>query len=96
MKWHHNSYSEEAIAEMQKEAEERVRRMQSRARLVGEEPCPAPKQNINPVPAPKPPPAAFLSGAENDTFIILALLWLLWHEKADSKLLLALIYILLQ
>ena len=36
MRWHHNSYSEEALAEMQKEAENRVRQMQSRARLVGD------------------------------------------------------------
>lgn len=95
MKWHHNSYSEEAIAEMQKEAEERVRRMQSRARLMGEDTPP-----LSPLPGRNPPsktePSPFPFKTDNDTFIILALLWLLWNEKADSKLLLALIYILLQ
>lgn len=90
MKWYHNSYSEEAIAEMQKEAEERVRKMQSRARLTGEE-------SFSPPPLMKPQKKAFSPlNPENDSLMILALLWLLWNEKADKKLLLALLYILLQ
>ncbi len=90
MKWYHNSYSEEAIAEMQKEAEERVRKMQSRQRLTGEENFPRP-----PLMNPQKKPSLPIRG-DNDTMIILALLWLLWNEKADRKLLLALLYILLQ
>lgn len=90
MKWYHNSYSEEAIAEMQKEAEERVRKMQSRQRLTGEENFSRP-----PLMNPQKKPSLPIPG-DNDTMIILALLWLLWNEKADRKLLLALLYILLQ
>lgn len=90
MKWYHNSYSEEAIAEMQKEAEERVRKIQSRARLTGEE-VPI---SFSP-PSPQQKPFSPFS-ADGDSLIILALLWLLWNEKADRKLLLALLYILLQ
>ena len=36
-----------------------------------------------------------LSSIGNDRLIILGLLWLLWNEHADSKLLLALVYLLL-
>lgn len=95
MRWHHNSYSEEALAEMQKEAENRVRQMQSRARLVGDSSPPA-NQNFN-----KKSPAPVQKNnlplnLDNDSLIILALIWLLWNEHADSKLLLALLYILLQ
>ena len=34
MKWYHNDYSEEALAEMQKEAERRVEEGRERARLL--------------------------------------------------------------
>lgn len=80
---------------MQKEAEERVRRMQSRARLVGntEPSFPDPPKN-SPQNFPKQS-SAFNMSPDHDTLIILALLWVLWNEKADSKLLLALLYILL-
>ena len=95
MRWHHNSYSEEALAEMQKEAENRVRQMQSRARLVGDY-SPPEKQNFQ-IKPPAPIPKSNLPlNSDNDSLIILALLWLLWNEHADSKLLLALLYILLQ
>ena len=96
MKWYHNSYSEEALSEMQKEAEERVRQMQSRARLVGNpEPVFPLAPNKNSFPDFSQNALSFLA-KDSDTLIILALLWVLWNEKADSKLLLALIYILLQ
>ena len=82
---------------MQREAENRVREMQSRARLLGEKDfSPPPVFNQN-----KPPPTvqnplyAILGSGDNDKLIILALLWILWNEKADPKLLLALLYLLL-
>lgn len=85
---------------MQKEAENRVREMQSRARLIsGTEPSfSAPSPNF--FPERKPPPAenpfsAILGGNDSEKIVILALLWVLWNEKADSKLLLALLYLLL-
>ena len=37
-----------------------------------------------------------LGGLGSDKLIILGVLWLLWNEHADVKLLLALIYIMLQ
>ena len=85
---------------MQKEAEQRVKEMQSRARLVGSNEVPPPPKNFC---QPKRNPDAFLEnplfsvfgGQENDKLLILALLWILWKEKADSKLLLALLYLLL-
>ena len=88
---------------MQKEAEQRVRRMQSRARLIGEDEAAfSPPPNI--FPGQKFPPdsfeknfsvPAFLSGLDNEKIIILALLWILWNDHADPKLLLALLYLLL-
>lgn len=66
-------------------------------------PPPAP----SPPPAPEPEAAGgnrtllslLRSGdglhADKDTLLLLALLWLLWRDRADEKLLLALIYILL-
>lgn len=95
MKWHHNSYSEEALAEMQKEAENRVRQMQSRARLVGDFPAPAPQNFSRKMPEPVPKNILPID-LDSDSIVILALLWLLWNEHADSKLLLALLYLLLQ
>ena len=86
---------------MQKDAEKRIREMQSRARLVsGSEPAvpaPVPKnfqkaKNSSP---PENPLSSILGGIDNDNLIILALLWILWNEKADQKLLLALLYLLL-
>ena len=80
---------------MQKEAENRVRQMQSRARLVGDYSPPA-NQDFNKKPPAPIPKSNLPLNIDNDTLIILALLWLLWNEHADSKLLLALLYILLQ
>ncbi len=86
---------------MQKEAENRVREMQSRARLISktEPDFPLPPKNFNrkqnqnfPT---ENPLGSILAGIDNDKIIILALLWLLWNEKADQKLLLALLYLLL-
>lgn len=83
---------------MQKDAERRVREMQSRARLVsGNEPAASVPKNFrktNPLP-PENPVSSILGGFDNDKLIILALLWILWNEKADPKLLLALLYLLL-
>ncbi|MBQ2898318.1 MAG: hypothetical protein IJE28_01065 [Oscillospiraceae bacterium] len=85
---------------MQKEAENRVREMQSRARLLGEEKPfpPPPKKQIrpqNPENQRENALGSLFSGMDNDKIIILALLWILWNEKADQKLLLALLYLLL-
>ena len=160
MVWHHNDYSEEALAEMQREAEERVREMQSRARLLaaggpqpqirGQSRPPEIPQRQNPAsqgaqpqnfqrqdsprrgprqqedspsnffsqnpPQQGPPPGAqfspapqpnfqsgnpfgeiskFIGNVGEDRLIVLAILWLLWNEHADGKLLLALLYILM-
>ena len=81
---------------MQKEAEDRVREMQSRARLVGnaEHKMSTPPfkkmstQNENPL-------SSILKGIDSDKTIIIALLLILWNEKADQKLLLALLYLLI-
>lgn len=87
---------------MQKETEQRIREMQSRARLLGE--------SENHISAPKnmvfhnsshqdsflqSPLQSVFGGIENDKLVILALLWILWNEHADSKLILALLYLLL-
>lgn len=108
MKWIHNDYSEEALFEMQQEAEKRVREMQSRSRLLVEPPAPPAMPDIPSflssgpkpkIPPPTPPSPAvfpdlsyFLKG---DRPILLALFWLLWNEHADVNLLLALVYLLL-
>lgn len=85
---------------MQREAENRVREMQSRARLLGgENSVPAQPKNPNRPQNKKSPPEdplkSIFAGIDNDKIIILALLWILWNEKADQKLLLALLYLLL-
>ena len=88
---------------MQKEAEQRVKEMQSRARLVGINEVPSPTPPPKPFCPPKTPPNTFpenplfsvFGGQENDKLLIIALLWILWKEKADPKLLLALLYLLL-
>lgn len=95
MKWYHNSYSEEALSEMQKEAEERVRQMQSRARLVGNPEPSFHKTQKNITQNFPKQGSSFFTNLDHDSMIILALLWVLWNEKADSKLLLALLYILI-
>lgn len=87
---------------MQREAENRVREMQSRARLIGENENnfslpqkPVPLSSERKFPAPQNPISNLLSGTDGEKLIILALLWILWNEKADPKLLLALLYLLL-
>lgn len=148
MKWYHNDYSQEALEEMQREAEQRVRESRERARLISgtafpqestlpqnksQEHAASFRQNANfnssgfsaqqqhPVPShqggaflqncsaappslqqgrafPQSPFSALsemLGGFGSDKLIILAVLWLLWNEHADAKLLLALIYIML-
>ena len=87
---------------MQREAEQRVREMQSRARLLGEGENFSPKQQIPafqgrnlPEQAFKNPVSSIIGEMDNDKLIILALLWILWNEHADSKLILALLYLLL-
>lgn len=66
--------------------------MQSRARLVGSEKSFSPPPSIFPQ---KNPLSAITEKADGDRLLILAILWILWNEKADPKLLLALLYILL-
>ncbi len=87
---------------MQKEAENRVREMQSRARLLGEgegsffppqKKIPQNQLSVNPIPSKNL--FSVFEEIGNDKLIILALLWILWNEKADPKLLLALLYLLL-
>lgn len=87
---------------MQRENEQRIREMQSRARLMGSDENSfslPPQKNFYNNPPKKTPPENPLSrifdGIENDKLIILALLWVLWNEKADPKLLLALLYLLI-
>ncbi len=46
MKWYHNDYSEEALAEMQKEAERRVEEGRERARLLAGAALPKPARQI--------------------------------------------------
>ena len=104
MIWHHNDYSEEAINEMRKEAEERIKEMQSRTRLFEEnknEPTyrDFPKRPVqNEFQSQSSPLGAIsemLGNLNGDRLIIVAIMWLLWTEHADSKLLLALAYILM-
>ena len=106
MIWHHNDYSEEAILEMQKEAEDRIKEMQSRTRLFSEngQIDKAKKQNSggfqirNNIPPHNDPFGAIsgmLQNLDGDRLIIVAIMWLLWNEHADNKLLLALFYILI-
>ena len=88
---------------MQREAEQRVREMQSRARLLGETEKFIPSPPCNPIhrnknitePIFQNPVSSFLGGIDNDKLVVLALLWILWNEHADNKLLLALLYLLL-
>ncbi len=108
---------------MQREAEERVREMQSRARLLANgnqsnfgqtapnRPSPErPPQRQNsqqnqqsPAPLRQNPQSAnpfgeiskVIGNVGEDKLIVLAVLWLLWNEHADNKLLLALLYLLL-
>lgn len=115
MKWYHNDYSQEAIAEMQKEAERRVSESRERARLLAggsfpqtavppqnaqvQKPFLGKNQNSENFSLPPQNPfseiSKMLGGFGGDKLIILAVLWLLWNEHADAKLLLALIYIIL-
>ncbi len=107
---------------MQREAEDRVREMQSRARLLAtgnsqnpgqsanrpslgkqqlQQNFPQNRQNMAPIQANTPAGSPFeevskfIGNVGEDKLIILAVLWLLWNEHADNKLLLALLYILL-
>lgn len=84
---------------MQKEAEQRVREMQSRARLLGkEQPVfqnPSSPRFQNPPQNPVQNISGVFERMDGDSLLILALLWILYNEKADSKLLLALLYLLL-
>ena len=113
MKWYHNVYSEEAMTEMQSEAEHRVRETQERQRLIasGEYARPDEPRRTPPPPAdqafPQSParhaghdvpglrPLAEMLQHGGDEPVVLALLWILWNENADRKLLLALLYLLL-
>lgn len=86
---------------MQRDAENRVREMQSRVRLIGGNesipsvppPTYAPKNN-NAATSKNVFPDVF-GNIDSEKLVIIALLWILWNEKADPKLLLALLYLLL-
>lgn len=80
---------------MRTENEMRIREIQSRARLLGI-PEESPPEKKGPSAFRNPPPAkkAFPAGIEEDKLLVLAILWLLWNEHADSRLLLALLYLL--
>ncbi len=141
MKWYHNDYSEEALAEMQKEAERRVEESRDGAAFPqaaapqncqnppgrfaqdcppqqsypqpcsnsypSQQCCPPPCSNpclppngravscSSPMQSPFSALSEMLGGLGSDKLIILGVLWLLWNEHADVKLLLALIYIML-
>ena len=106
MIWHHNDYSEEAISEMQKEAEERIKAMQSRTRLFSDvESISEPSNNSRTQHVPMSNANnknnqfgaidELLGNLKGDKLIIVAIMWLLWNEHADGKLLLALAYMLM-
>ena len=61
------------------------------------EPCPAPEPppHENPLPEPVAALTGRLRQTDPETLLLLALLWLLWQEHADRKLILALAYIIL-
>ena len=80
---------------MQRESENRVREMQSRARLLGESKFDPPPVFNQIKKQPQNPLSAIFEKSDSDSLIILALLWILWNEHADNKLLLALLYLLL-
>ncbi len=94
--------------EIRTEAENRARSMQEQAKRINEgfrqQERPPPSPPPPPPPDPNPfcktcsnPPGglSFLFGMDSDKLIILALLWILWKEHCDAKLLLALLYLLL-
>jgi hypothetical protein len=97
--------------EIRAEAENRARSMQEQARRINESfrqqeklPAPPPPPPSLPPPdpdpscracPPEPPGGSLFFGLDNDRLIILALLWILWREHCDIKLLLALLYLLL-
>ena len=54
-----------------------------------------PPPGPSPGPPPRPPCDSLFFGLDGDRLIILALLWILWKEHCDAKLLLALLYLLL-
>lgn len=116
MKWQKGSYSPDDFSAMQKDAMARVREMQrkadenlrrSNAAIASP---PAPPEPV-PLPAPQkaearpcPPPAPSnesgklmqllsAAGIDNDRLIILGLLLLLYNDGADQMLLLALLYL---
>ena len=130
MKWNSaKNYTEEDIIRMQKEAENRVRDFQARAKSAAsfydvppsqmtELPDPVPEKPaqpleeepevieaqsrvIDPVQQTQSHPNDPIHGIldklniDNDTLLILGLMFLLYNEKADNVLLLALAYLLL-
>lgn len=72
-------------------------RNEKRGREIEPPPCPQPPP---PPPCPRKPQSRStrLPGritGDRDTLLLIALIFLLWHEKADMKLIAALVYILL-
>jgi len=60
----------------------------------GPPPGPPPDPACRPCPV-RPPGDSLFFGLDGDRLVILALLWILWREHCDAKLLLALLYLLL-
>lgn len=119
MKWQSmgGRYSSEELASMQKDAMERVREMQRRAdeslRRSNASlspppppppeapPLPLPPEIPKPSPPPPPPTSGKLgnllsaAGMDQDRILLLALLLILYNDGADHLLLLALLYLFL-
>ena len=92
-------YTSEEILAMQKDAVRRVAQMRKLSRARVQEPEQQQKQPKSPDihPAPTGTLDSFLDsiGTDSETLLILAVLFLLIKEKADSTLILALVYLLL-
>lgn len=92
-------YTSEEILAMQKDAVRRVAQMRklSRARVQEPEQQQEPSKPSETHPAPTGTLGSFLDsiGTDSETLLILAVLFLLIKEKADSTLILALVYLLL-
>ncbi|MCR5123030.1 MAG: hypothetical protein K6B74_11490 [Ruminococcus sp.] len=83
---------------MQEEAVRRVREMQKRSQsYIGQPPPPPPEPEQEPPPPPKPPPLLDLAGIKLDEekALIGLLIYVLYKNNADMKLLLGLGYLLL-
>ena len=95
-----SSLSEQELRRMQQDAQKRVERMRRQANEVisrrpepPQKPSPKPPEPSPPQNDPLAPVRTFLQDEER--LMLLILLYLLYREKADSALLLALVYLIL-